>query len=153
MFELSRFYHYCTQNNVDVIPYLGMPSAGATIRDGSDVAVFLDFGVIRTTRQLRGVCMHEQGHVATGALHKISSPYDLVERSEYRANRWAAEHYLTADDFREAFASGYTELWQMAEYFDLPEKDIKNALTYWSERRSINFFYEDPAARNEQETG
>lgn len=139
MFELSQFYTYCRSNAVDVIPYMGMPSPGATIRDGEDTAIFLDIRAIATLRQLKGICLHELGHAATGALHKVSSPYDTVERSEYRANRWAAEHCLTEADFREAFAAGYTELWELAEYFDLPEQDVKNALTYWSERKGIDF--------------
>lgn len=136
MFELSDFYDYCKENDVDVIPYAGMPTAGATIRDDDWYAIFLDFRKIHSTRTLKGICCHELGHAATGALHKISSPFELVERSEYRANRWAAEHFLPAEDFRDAFAAGYTELWQLAEYFDLPEQDIKNALTYWTERKN-----------------
>ena len=139
MFELSQFYEYCRRNRVDVIPFAGIPQPGATVRDGSHYAVFLDFTQIQSTRLLRGVCAHEMAHTATGALHKVSSPYELVERSEYRANRWFAQHCLTADDFQEAFAAGYTEPWQLAEYFDLPERDVKSALTYWSERRGIDF--------------
>lgn len=139
MFELADFYGYCREKRIDVIPYDGAPSAGATIRDGADYAVFLDFAKIRSTRLLRGVCLHELGHAATGALHKVSSPYELVERSEYRARRWTAERFLREEDFREAFSLGYTELWQLSEYFDLPEQDVKNALTYWSERKGIDF--------------
>ena len=60
-----------------------------------------------------------------------------VERSEYRADRWMAEHYLTAEAFEEAFSQGYTEYWQLAEYFEMPEGDIEKALTYWTERRGI----------------
>ncbi len=139
MFEIADFYDYCKKHQVDVIPYIGAPRPGATIRDRGMYAVFLDFGKIRSTRLLRGVCFHELGHAATGALHKVDSPYELVERSEYRANRWAAEQYLTEEDFRAAFALGYTELWQLAEYFDLPESDVAQALTYWKERKGINF--------------
>lgn len=139
MFELAHFYQYCKENRVDVIPYIGVPQPGATIRDGAYYAVFLDFSKILTTRLLRGVCCHELGHIATGALHRIDSPYELVERSEYRANRYMARQFLTEEAFREAFAAGYTELWQLAEYFDLPEQDIKNALTYWSERQEVDF--------------
>lgn len=139
VFELSQFYEYCRKNRVDVIPFAGIPQPGATVRDRGQYAVFLDFTQIRSTRLLRGVCCHELAHVATGALHKLSSPYELVERSEYRANRYAAQHYLTEADFREAFGAGYTEPWQLAEYFDMPEQDVKNALTYWSERRGIDF--------------
>ena len=139
MFELSGFYDYCKANGVDVIPYIGVPQPGATIRDGNYMAVFLDFSKIRSARLLRGVCCHELGHIATGALHRVDSPYELVERSEYRANRYVAQRFLTQEAFREAFAAGYTELWQLSEYFDLPERDIKNALTYWSERQDVDF--------------
>lgn len=139
MFELSDFYTYCRQNRVDVIPFTGVPRPGATVRDREQYAVFLDFSQIPDLRLLRGICCHELGHVATGALHKVHSPFELVGRSEYRANRYVAQTFLTAEDFREAFRSGCQELWQLAEYFDLPEQDVKNALTYWSERQNINF--------------
>lgn len=139
MFELSDFYSYCKANDVDIIPFDNAPNAGTTMRKEDWYAVFLDFAKVHSTRQLKGICFHELGHVATGALHKVSSPFETVERSEYRANRWAAEHYLTADDFRTAFAEGYTEIWELAEYFDLPEADIKNALTYWTAHRGIDF--------------
>ena len=139
MFELSDFYQYCRQQDVDIIPYNGAPNPGTTIRDGSFYAVFLDFSQIRSTRLLRGICCHEMAHVATGALHKVDSPYELAERSEYRAKRWTAQRYLTETEFREAFAAGYTELWQLSEYFDLPERDVQAALIYWTERRGINF--------------
>ena len=139
MFELSDFYGFCRASQVDVIPFAGCPCPGATVRDGIYMAVFLDFTQIRSTRLLRGVCCHEMGHVATGALHKVDSPFELAERSEYRANRWCAQHYLSQEDFREAFEAGYTEPWQLAEFFDMPERDVRSALTYWTERRGVNF--------------
>ncbi len=138
MFELSDFYTYCRDHRIDVIPYSGCPQPGATVRYEGLYAIFLDFTKIRSAKLLRGVCYHELGHAATGALHKVNSPYETVERSEYRANRWAAEHFLTAQDFREAFAAGYTEPWQLSEYFDLPEADVRKALTYWTERRGMD---------------
>lgn len=139
MFTLSHFYHYCKTNNVDVLPFDGMPTEGVTMRIGSDYSIFLDFSKIRSLRLLNGVCCHELGHASTGSLHKVSSPFETVGRSEYRANRWVAEHILTEQEFRDAFAAGYTEPWQLADYFNLPEQDIKNALTYWSERREVDF--------------
>lgn len=139
MFELSDFYNYCKDNEIDVITYTGAPQPGVTIRDNGYYGVFLDFSKIRSARLLRGVCYHEMGHVATGALHKVDSPYELVERSEYRAKRWSAEHFLTADAFRQAFNDGCTQLWQLSEYFDLPEEDVAFALQYWQEAKGINF--------------
>ena len=142
MFEISDFYDYCKQHQVDVIPYDNAPQSGATIRDSDWYAVFLDFTKIKSTRLLRGICMHELGHVATGALHKVDSPFELVERSEYRAGRWTAEHFLTEEAFRTAFQEGCTEIWQLSEYFDLPESCIETALIYWKERKGKDFCME-----------
>ncbi len=139
MFEISDFYDYCTKHNVAVIPFDRCPQPGATVRDQDFYAVFLDFSKIRSARLLRGVCYHELGHVATGALHKVDSPFELVERSEHRAARWGAETFLTQSAFREAFRAGYAEVWQLAEYFDLPEADIRSALRYWTEHKGIDF--------------
>lgn len=139
VFEIADFYNYCDTHKVDVIPFDHCPHAGATIRDAGYYAVFLDFTQIKSTRLLRGVCCHELAHVATGALHKVDSPYELAERSEYRAIRWTAEQYLTEEAFREAFTAGYTELWQLSEHFDLPEADIQKAMDYWTVSRNIDF--------------
>lgn len=139
VFEIADFYGFCAAQQVDVIPYDGIPQPGATIRDAGNYAVFLDFTKIQSTRLLRGVCCHELGHVATGALHKVDSPYELAERSEYRAIRWIAEQYLTEEAFREAFTAGYTELWQLSEYFDLPEDDIQKTMDYWTVSRNVDF--------------
>ena len=139
MFELSDFYTCCREKGVDVIPYSGCPSPGATVRVQGLYAIFLDFTKIHSTRLLRGVCCHELGHAATGALHKVDSPFETVERSEYRANRWVAEHFLPWEAFQEAISAGYTEPWQLAEFFDLPEEDVCRALTYWRDRRDADW--------------
>ncbi len=139
MFELVDFYEYCKQNAVQVIPFSGIPHPGATLRYGEHYAIFLDFSQIPSTRLLRGVCCHEMSHVATGALHRVNSPFEPVERSEYRANRYTAQRFLTEKAFRRAFADGYTEPWQLAEYFDLPQKDVETALRYWTQSRGIDF--------------
>lgn len=139
MFELSDFYSYCKENNITVLPFDNAPCKGTTMRDADLYAIFLDFTKISSTRQLKGVCCHELGHVATGALHKIESPFETVERSEYRANRWSAETFLTVEDFKEAFADGYTEPWELAEYFDMPEDDVMKAYSYWKDSKGIDF--------------
>ncbi len=139
MFELSDFYNYCREQAVDVIPFSGCPQPGATVRDGNAYAIFLDFTKICSARLLRGVCYHELGHAATGALHKVESPYELVERSEYRARRWAAQNILTREAFQEAFQAGATELWQLCEYFDLPEQEVSGALSYWQDCQGVDF--------------
>ena len=144
LFELSDFYEYCRENQVDVIPLDRCAQQGATIRDQGFYGVFLNLKKLSSLKLLRGVCCHELGHVATGALHKVDSPFELVERSEYRANRYVAEHFLTPADFAQAFSLGYTEPWQLSDFFELPEADVCRALTYWKEARGLDFPAKEP---------
>jgi hypothetical protein len=135
---MAEFRNYCRKNNVDVFAYGGAPQAACTIRDGQDYCVIIDFTKVTSTRELRGILMHEQGHLSTGALHKCLSPYQICQQSEYRADGWSFKQYLSPGQFKEAFQAGYTEPWQLADYFDLPEKTIRKALHYWTECRGIN---------------
>ena len=144
LFELSDFYEYCRENQVDVIHFDRCPQEAATIRDQGFYGVFLNLKKLSSLKLLRGVCCHELGHVATGALHKVDSPFELVERSEYRANRYVAEHFLTPADFAQAFSLGYTEPWQLSDFFELPEADVCRALTYWKEARGLDFPAKEP---------
>lgn len=48
MFDLSDFYSYCRENDIDIIPYRNAPSEGTTIRDGEEYAIFLDFTKIKS---------------------------------------------------------------------------------------------------------
>lgn len=86
MFQLSDFYGYCKQNDVDVMPFAMLPRAACTVRDGQNYAVVLNFKRLHTVRQIRTAMLHESGHLRTGALHKVNSPFQLVEQNEYRAD-------------------------------------------------------------------
>lgn len=139
MYELAEFYNYCHHNDVDVFNYQNSPQVACTVRDGPYYAVIIDFSKIRTLREIRGITMHEYGHLATGALHKCSSPHQIWQQAEYRADGWGFEHYLPVEQLKSAFQKGYTEPWQLADYFDLPEITIKKALHYWTECRGVDF--------------
>ncbi len=138
MLELWEFYDSCRSLGVDIIPFVPCPAPGATMRDGEDYAIFLDFSKIGGIRAMKGVCFHELGHAATGALHKVNSPFETVARSEYRANSYLARRFLTRERLRQAYNDGCRELWQLSEYFDIPEADLQKALDYWASQETMD---------------
>ena len=139
MYNIAEFYDYCKTNDIDIMPYIGFPSTAATVRDGKWYCVVIDFSKIKTIREFRGITMHEYGHLRTGCLHKAESPYQLVAQAEYRANADSFQRYLPVEMLLDAMRKGYTETWQLAEWFDLPEEDIKKALHYWTQCKGIDF--------------
>ena len=47
---------------------------------------------------------------------------------EERATRWAVQELIPADKLLSAFKNGYTEVWQLAEYFNVTENFIKDTI-------------------------
>lgn len=66
----------------------------ATIEMNGRYAVFIDDEQFGTAADELCALAHECGHVHTGATHAVASPYDLIERHEYRADRWAIHQLL-----------------------------------------------------------
>ncbi len=89
------------------------------------------------------VLAHEAGHFISGAFYSVKCPYAIRQKAEHRAFAASVQRYLSPDDFLQAFRDGYTETWQLAEYFGLDEEYIKKALHYWTECRGINFNCEE----------
>ena len=139
MFTAADFYKYCSDNCIDVMPYFGMPYAAATIRDGKWYCVSLDFSQIKTIKDLNTILLHESGHLRTGALHKVDSPYQLVAQAEYRANADSFDHFLPPEEIVFAMKRGYTEPWQLSEWFNISEDYINKALHYWKECKGVDF--------------
>lgn len=138
MSTLSAVYNDVRSENILLIPYpIGFTDA-ATLEMEGRYAIFLDFDQFPTVADYTAALAHEMGHCATGATHKVSSPYDLVSRHEYRANRWAYERYLPFSQLQSLMAQGYTEPWQLAEITDLPESLIRQAITYYTQCRGLS---------------
>lgn len=114
-----RFYHWD----------LGDGNA-ATIELGGTYGVFMDFDNIPTSAEERVVVAHEGGHISTGATHAVSSPYDLIAKHEYKADKWAVQRLISADALDAAVAEGCTDLHSLAEHFNVTEAFMKKAVCF-----------------------
>lgn len=112
----------------------------ATIEYNGKYGVFLDMSASFTLAEMLECLCHECGHCATGATHRTGSPWDLVEKHEYKANRWAIEQFLPFNALQDAMHNGCTEPWQLAEAFGLPQPFIEKALHHYTQIRQKTFF-------------
>ena len=138
MTDLSTIYQDADALGVRIYPYeIGFADA-TTLEVGGRYAVMVDPARIGTICGLKGILAHELGHCATGCTHHVSSPYDLVARHEYKANRWAVQRYLPFARLKKAMQAGLTEPWQLAEYFGLPEGMIRWAIDYYTGAKELS---------------
>ena len=139
MIEMSDIYSGIARTGAALYSYdIGFSDA-ATIELNGRYAVMFDPSLFSSIRSLKWALAHENGHCATGCTHKTGSPWDLIERHEHKANRWAFETYLPPQEIQRAISAGYTEPWQLAEWFDIPQADLEAALRFYAQNRNIVF--------------
>jgi len=104
----------------------------ATIEIDNKYGIFVDLSNIQTSAEEIVVIAHEGGHAVTGSTHKLYSPYELIEKHENTADKWAIEHTITADELDDAIAQGCDEYWQLAERFGVTEDFVRKAVCWYT---------------------
>ncbi|MCI1951768.1 MAG: ImmA/IrrE family metallo-endopeptidase [Clostridiales bacterium] len=139
MVEFSDLYKEIQNHGISLYQYNVGKSRSATIELNKRYGIFIDATQFSSLAETKRVIAHEVGHCVTGCTHKVSSSIDLVVKHEYKANRWAVKRFLPFEKIQAAVQDGYTEPWQLAEYFDVPETAIKWALHYYIEDCGMSF--------------
>lgn len=82
----------------------------------------------KMTQQEKTYCLaHEMGHYHTGTYYTLYSPLQLREKYEYQADTWMVKYLVPIEKLKKAIQKGYTEVFELAEYFDVPEFVISRA--------------------------
>lgn len=117
----ARFYNWNLSGDVAV-----------TLEVNGDYGIFMDFNNISSQAEEAVVVAHEGGHFSTGATHKVCSPYDLIEKHEYKAWKWAVQNFVSENDLDEAVAEGNTDIWSLAEHFNVPVDFMKKVVCWYT---------------------
>ncbi len=94
--------------------------------------IFLDKGRLKTIPEEKSALLHESGHYATGTTHEVCSPCDLISKHEYKADKWGIQRAFSAEELDWAVADGHTEMWDLAEYFDVTEDFMRKAVCWYT---------------------
>ena len=136
--KINSLYQWLDEQDVSVIDqHLDMASTdtkAVTIHllDTDDWGIFVDRRKMKNTAEEYCTMLHESGHYATGSTHNVYSPYDLIGRHEYRANKWAIRCAVPAEELAAALAAGCIEVWSLAEYFGVTEDFMRKALQWYA---------------------
>lgn len=116
-----RFYHW----DLDEDP-------ACTIEIGGNYGIFMDFHNIHSQAEELVTVAHEGGHVSTGTTHKVSSPYDLIAKHEYKADKWAVRRLISPKALDAAVAEGCADIHSLAEHFCVTESFMKKAVCLYT---------------------
>lgn len=123
---LLSLYDLAAENKIDVYyyPLRHMKSIS------TPEAIGVDVDMLSSSREEKECLAHELGHCMTGSFYRVNT-LETRGRMEERANRWAYKTVLPLSELQEALQNGITEPWELAEYFELPQKFIEKALCYY----------------------
>lgn len=87
---------------------------------------------IDTDQEKLCVLAEELGHYFTTTGNILDQSDVSNQKQELRARRWAYRKLCPIENIVFALQDGHTDLWDMAEYLDVEERFLRDALNYYS---------------------
>ena len=130
--EIRNLYDLAKQQNIEVLSF-PLPENGSMslMLDDGSCFVGMDNSVRDGGVQERVHLSHELGHCVTGSFYNIHAAVDYRQRHENRANKWAIQALIPVEDLDDAIAEGCTEIWELAERFQVTEEFIRKAVCFY----------------------
>ena len=127
--EVSCLYELAEQQNIEVIE-CSLPQSGSLsiMDENGKCYIGIDESVMDGDALERVHMAHELGHCVTGSFYSIDTAIDCRQRHENRADKWAVKRIIPVDELDDAVADGYTEIWELAEKFGVPEPFMRKAV-------------------------
>lgn len=129
--DLSKIYNKIEADNIKVFPFGVDGIKAVTIETDNKYGIFVNSKEIRNLSEEFSVLAHEYGHCASGSTHALYSPYDLICRHEYRADRQSVLEFLPIELIEEAINKGCIHTHEFAEYLDMPEDFVRLAFKHY----------------------
>lgn len=123
-----ELYRSAEQNNVQIVFFRLPNTVSVSMEDNHEYYIAVDPFQIGTTAQWNTHLAHELGHCVTGSFYAMYSPLDIRDKHELAADKWAVKKLIPKDELNKAMKNGCTEVWQLAEYFDVTEDFIRRAI-------------------------
>ncbi len=132
MITLQGLYRIAEEQNIAVDHFpLKKREALALMDEDGDCFIALDLLSLHSETDERNKLAHEMGHCCTGAFYNQYSSFDCRQRHENKADKWALKQLIPVNELDNAIAEGCTELWELAERFDVTEQFMRKAVCYY----------------------
>lgn len=132
MLAKTDFHAMAAQNGIEVV-YFRMPTCGSVSAEVSGQCyVGMDISRTMTHGEEQARLGHELGHCLYGGFYTRSTPYDVAERHEARADKWYILQAIPRKRLFELLRQGY-DAWEIAEKLDTTEDYVRRAYYYYKE--------------------
>lgn len=132
MTDLLELYNLAEAHSVPVYWFdlQATESLSCRLNDGSSAIAMNPWSMTSLADETVKLA-HELGHCETGAFYNRYSEFDVRAQHERRADKWAIKKLIPKDELDAAISNGYTDIWDLAEHFNVTEDFMKKAITYY----------------------
>ena len=128
---MTNLFHAAQKAGITV-EYCRIPlNASLSVQDEGGDFVLMDYSLLKDETNERVHLAHEIGHCIKGAFYNAYAAHDVRQKHENRADKWAIRQLIPKSAFFRALGNGYTEICQLAEYFNVTEEFMRKALCYY----------------------
>lgn len=135
MMNLVELYQDCERKGIEV-DYFPMTCGVAVSFPEGFIAI--DTDKIKNSIEEKEILAHEESHIETGSFYNFYSPIDIKGKHERRAEINTIKKLVPVDELKEAVSCGFMEIWDLAEYFDVSDEFMTNAVKYYKDNKLIN---------------
>lgn len=130
--ETAKLLQEAQDSDIPIM-YLSIPQNGSMcVQTDKKCYIGMDYGVLGDEATRRVHLAHELGHCKTGAFYNRWAARDVRQKHENRADKWAIEEMIPKAAYREALESGCTEVWDLAERFNVTEDFARKAVCWYT---------------------
>lgn len=130
--NIDKVYEKIQNNNIEII-HFGLPNIkSVSVEVNGKYGIFINHKEIINSDEEFCVAAHEYGHCVTGSTHPLYSPFDIISRHEYKADRKAVLDFLPIERIKNAIECGCKTPYEFAEYLDVPEQFVMKAFQHYN---------------------
>lgn len=131
--ETVELYQEARDSDIPII-LLDIPKTGSMCiqSESGRCYIGMDYGILPDEADRRVHLAHELGHCKTGAFYNRWAACDVRQKHENRANKWAIHRMIPKDALDEAVAEGYTDLYSLADYFNVTVDFMEKAVCWYT---------------------
>ena len=139
--NIETLYSIVDRDGIQVCEAAIRNKAGVCLCLNSKNYIVLNKKLISSTTEEKQVVAEEYGHIHENALY-IYNDYKNpcrnlnIQRAEQRAKDKSASTLVPLEELKKISAI-YTEIYQLAEYFDVTEEIVLNAISYYKRKNLL----------------
>ena len=132
MIELLKLYHMAEQFGVTVDGFeLNSRESLSLMDEEGGCYIAIDPFKLTSSRDEKEKLGHELGHCITGSFYNQYAGCDIRKKHENRADKWSIQQQIRREDLEAAVAAGHTEIWDLAEYFNVTENFMRKVICWY----------------------